>query len=82
MLASANATGFGGDEFIFFNLLSGGRYFIRVTGIDNADALNFDIQFYGLMIGFSPVPEPATLAMIGIAAVFAGVWRRLRRVSI
>ena len=31
---------------------SGGTYFIRVTGVDNSDALTLDTQFYGLFVSF------------------------------
>jgi hypothetical protein len=78
-LAFSNFTGLGGNESIFFNLLSGGTYFLRITGVDNADSIVLDTQFYGILLSFSPVPEPTTLAMVGIAMISAGAWRRVRR---
>lgn len=67
LLASSNATGFGGNESINFNLTNAGTYFLRVTGLNNPDQF-FDTQMYGLSVT-AAVPEPATIAVLGLALV-------------
>lgn len=76
VLASANLTGLGGHESIFFTLSSAGTYFLRITGVDNADGIALDTQFYGLTLNFAPVPEPATFVMVGLAGMGWLVVRR------
>jgi serralysin len=76
LLASANLNGLGGNESIFFTLSTAGTYFLRITGVDNADSIALDTQFYGLTLNFAPVPEPATFALIGLAGMGWMVVRR------
>ena len=71
-LASANLNGLGRNESLFFTLNSAGTYLLRITGADNADSIALDAQFYGLTMNFAPVPEPATLGMIALAALLFG----------
>jgi hypothetical protein len=70
LLAFANLTGLGGSESLAFNLLAAGKYYLRVTGVNNPDAVAIKTQFYGLTANFTAVPEPNSLtlvAMIGSA---------------
>jgi hypothetical protein len=81
LLASVNATGLGGNELLSnFFLGNAGTYFVRVTGVDNADALAIDTQFYGLNVSYlSAVPEPGSMALlmgVGMALSFS---RRRRK---
>ena len=79
VLATADATGLGGNETIVFDLTATGTYYIRIQGTNNADTIALDAQFYGLTVGFAPVPEPATV--LGLASLALGggwVGRRLR----
>jgi hypothetical protein len=76
VLATSNLFGLGGSEHITFSLFAAGTYFLRITGVGNIDSISLDAQFYGLTLGFSPVPEPAVLGMIGLVA---GVWIWKRR---
>ncbi len=79
VLASANATGLGGSESISgFLLNTAGTYFVRVTGVDNADAISLDTQFYGLTLNFSAVPEPATAALFAVVGMAFLTIRRRR----
>ena len=53
VLASSDSGGFGDDEILSsITLDSSGTYFVRITGIDNPDAVTLDTQFYGLAIAF------------------------------
>lgn len=82
VLASTNLNGLGGNEHLFFSLLTTGTYFLRITGVDNIDSIALDTQFYGLSLFFSPVPEPSTKAMIGLSAALAWGWTRRRRTKV
>jgi hypothetical protein len=82
VLQTSNSTGLGGDELIVFNLTGPGIYFARVSGVNNADFISTDTQFYGLSIGFSAaaVPEPSTVGfMIAVGLIGALSLRRRRR---
>jgi serralysin len=79
MLASADATGLGGNEQIIFDLGAAGTYFIRITGADNPDTISTDTQFYGLTVNFTVIPEPATVGVLGLAACGAVAYRSYRR---
>ncbi|MBL8822039.1 MAG: matrixin family metalloprotease [Planctomycetia bacterium] len=80
LLASANLTGLGGNESLFFILNAAGTYFVRVTGTDNPDASALDTQFYGLTVSISAIPEPMAVALVGIAGLGgAGSWWYRRR---
>ena len=74
VLQSANATGLGGAENILFNLSGAGTYFVRINGVDNADASQIDTQFYRLSI--SMVPEPATYGLLSVLGVGALIYSR------
>ena len=76
LLSSANLTGLGGNEQVNFNLGSGGTYYLRVTGLDNADAIAVDTQFYALSV--QVVPEPGTIAALGLGAALLARRRRRR----
>jgi serralysin len=80
LLSSVNATGLGGDELIGnFFLGSIGNYFVRVNGVENADASTFDAQFFGLSMALiAAVPEPSSIVLV--MSVLAGLGcRRFRR---
>jgi serralysin len=80
LLASSNSTGLGGDEFINdFNLTSAGTYFVRVTGLNNADFMILDTQFYGLRVAFTAIPEAGSLAMLALGSAICMVRRRKRQ---
>lgn len=84
VLQTANATGLGGDESILYNLTAGGTYFVRISGADNADAIVFDSQFYGLTLSFSAtaaIPEPGTLAGVAVVGLCGAIFLRRRRGS-
>lgn len=76
LIASANSTGLGGDESIQ-QLLNAGTYLVRLTGVDNPDTTLLDTQFYSLTANFEAVPEPTTMAILGLAA--AAFARRKRK---
>ena len=72
VLATAAATGAGFAEIIAgFDLLAGGTYFARITGL--AD----NVQMYRLDVSAAAVPEPSVIALAGFA--FAGLALRRRR---
>ena len=72
VLATAAATGAGFAEIIAgFDLLAGGGYFARITGLDDK------VQMYRLDVSAAAVPEPSVIALAGIA--FAGLALRRRR---
>ena len=53
VLATSDTGGFGDDEILSaIPLDAGGTYFVRITGVDNPDALELDVQFYGLSVAF------------------------------
>ncbi|HMO13744.1 MAG TPA: pre-peptidase C-terminal domain-containing protein [Pirellulaceae bacterium] len=79
-LAIANSTSFGGNESIVFDLNGAGTYFIRVTGINNPDAVAIKTQFYALTASFTAIPEPSAGLIIAFAAVF-GLIRRNRKAA-
>ncbi len=80
LLTSVNATSLGGNESILnFFLGSAGTYFVRVTGVDNADSIYLDTQFYGLTVGFTAVPEPGSMALLVGIGVALSVSRRRRK---
>ena len=57
VLATSNDGGFGEDERLSSILLnSSGTYFVRITGVDNPDALTLDTQFYGLSVTYNDTP--------------------------
>lgn len=76
LIAQSNLTGLGGNESLS-RFLTAGTYAIRITGVDNIDAVAVDTQFYSLSGSFEAVPEPATMAVLGLAA--ATVIRRKRK---
>lgn len=81
-LALSNSTGLGGDEFINdFNLTAAGTYFVRITGVNNADSIALDTQFYGLTIAFNSVPEAGSLAVIALGSACCLMRRRRRPAS-
>lgn len=64
LLADADLTGNGFAEFIDGLLLDGaGTYFARVTGVGT------NVQLYSLELSAVAVPEPATLAGLGVAGL-------------
>jgi len=72
VLATAAATGAGLAEIIAgFDLLAGGNFFARITGIDD------NVQMYRLDVSAAAVPEPSVIALAGFA--FAGLALRRRR---
>ncbi|MFT3881341.1 MAG: matrixin family metalloprotease [Gemmatales bacterium] len=81
ILLSVDATTFGGDETLTFDLLTAGTYFVRVTGFDNPDtATTLDTQFYGLTVSLAAIPEPTTIALIGMVGLGGyGYWKRRKR---
>lgn len=81
LLQLANNTSFGGDELVNFLLPAAGTYFVSINGIENGDAVALDTQFYGLTVSFSAsIPEPATIALMGIVGVgITGTWWNRRR---
>lgn len=78
LLASSDVNGLGGNESInAFSLAAAGTYMIRVTGVDNADAISLDTQFYGLTASFTAIPEPGVCGMLLLASFgLAGIRRR------
>ena len=57
VLATSDSGGFGDDEILSgITLDSSGTYFVRITGVDNPDALTLDTQFYGLSVAFETGP--------------------------
>lgn len=76
LLGFADASGLGGDEFLQQQLLAG-TYLVKIGGVDNSDSNVVDTQFYALGISTEAVPEPATMAILGLAA--AAVIRRKRK---
>lgn len=80
LLSLMNANGLGASELISnFFLGSAGNYFIRVNGLENADASAFDAQFFGLTIGFvTAVPEPGSMTL-GLGALCSLGFFRFRR---
>ena len=53
VLATSDFGGFGDDEVLSaISLDASGTYFVRITGVDNPDALTLDTQFYGLSVAF------------------------------
>lgn len=80
ILLSVNATGLGGDETLSFDLLTAGTYFVRVNGTANPDTTTLDTQFYGLTVSLAAIPEPATIALIGVVGLGGlGYWKRRQR---
>lgn len=77
LLQELDAAGLGESELLTFALDEGGTYFLRVTGINNPDAVVLDAQFYGLTLNFVPVPEPASALLV--AAAGGGLWATRRR---
>jgi len=56
VLANSDSGGFGDDETLSeVTLDSSGTYFVRITGVDNPDALTLDTQFYGLAVEFEAI---------------------------
>lgn len=78
VLGTANDTGLGGNETLVLDLASG-TYYIRITGVNNGDAILLDTQFYGLTISFVPIPEPATVLVVAGVALGGGWVVRRRR---
>ena len=76
VLLSVNANGLGGNETLTFDLPAGGTYFLRITGVDNADVIALDSQFYGLTV--TPVPEPTSVFLVA-SIVGVGGWSARRR---
>jgi len=80
VLQTVNATGLGGDESLTFDLLTPGTYFVRVNGAFNPDTTTLDTQFYGLTVSLAAIPEPTTIAMLGLVGLGGyGVWKRRKR---
>lgn len=75
VIALANATGLGGDE-VISQFLNAGTYAIRVTGLDNADAVTVDTQFYALSASFEAVPEPASMTLLALGGLAIARKRR------
>ncbi len=80
LLATSNGSGLGGAESIEnFRFDSAGTFFISVSGLDNADAISLDTQFYGLNISnLVAVPEPSSIVFFVATAL---AWVRRRRKS-
>ncbi|MFM9874125.1 MAG: matrixin family metalloprotease [Fimbriimonadaceae bacterium] len=75
VLFSANANGLGGNEAIS-QFLTAGTYGIRITGVDNVDALDVDTQFYALSASLNAVPEPASMTLLAIGGLVIARRRR------
>ena len=52
VLATSESGGLGDDESLSGISLGSGTYFVRITGVDNPDAVTLDTQFYGLSVAF------------------------------
>ena len=53
VLGISNSGALGSDEVLFgIPVDAGGTYFVRVSGVNNSDALTLDTQFYGLGLTF------------------------------
>ncbi len=78
VVASSNLTGLGGNE-VISQLLTAGTYAIRITGVDNADSIAVDTQFYGLTASLNAVPEPASMTLLAIGGLI--IARRRRKQS-
>lgn len=77
LLAKENAEGYTGYwEYTFTNssaLLSGGTNVLKILAEDHGGATFFDMQLTGY------VPEPGSLALVGLALAGLGVGRRRRQ---
>lgn len=81
ILASVNANGLGGNEFLSNQSLDAGTYFLRVSGQNNGDSNLLDTQFFGLTASFTAVPEPSSAAILLLGFACCGIRRNRRNRS-
>jgi hypothetical protein len=76
-LGSSDLAGFGGIESLTGINLSAGTYFVRISGDDSeAGNIAIDTQFYSLGISVAAVPEPSSLAVVGLLSTTLLLRRR------
>lgn len=72
-LGFANNTGLGGSESLSNISVGPGTYYAKISGTQDAN------QLYQFQSSFTAVPEPSSVAGLGLIAVTAMAWRIRRR---
>lgn len=75
-LSLINSMGLEGTETGSFSSLSAGDYFLKIYGVDNADTIDIDTQFYALNLAVSAIPEPSSALVILAGATLVALRRR------